>query len=124
MNTFLKIIAAAVVLLTGAGCCRDHPSLPQEEIACHRWHYEGQDISCMLRFEDDMLIMDAALQDGEKLSLSGIYYADESRITVDSDVFGTVIFPYRAENEFLYLNYAGKELRLQKTSEISDGDDN
>lgn len=114
MNTFFRITAVISVLFVLPGCCRDHPTLPQEEIACHRWIYKGNDVECTLSFEDNMFNMYASVHGGENLRLSGVYYADENNITVDSDDFGTVVFPYRAENEYLFMNYAGKEFRMQK----------
>ena len=114
MNTFFRIIAVLTVLPLLSGCCKDHPSLPQEEIMCHNWRLTNKDMSCSLRFSDDRLVLDASLPGNKKLSLSGCCYADEKSLTVESVPFGTVVFPYRIENEFLYLGYAGKELRLQK----------
>ncbi len=117
IGSLLKMIYIIIILLSVICCMtgclyKDHPVCEREELTAHSWYDEN---AGSLDFDDNTARLIVGRNDGS-VSISGIFYADDSSITIESNELGTFVVNYRLENDKLLLEWAGKELTLCKTN--------
>ncbi len=108
-----KILIIGIVLLNMilmCSCRRESPETAAQELAAHKWSLSGEQGECSLTFDDDSLTLVGKMNDSETFDLKGKYFADDSRLTVVTEEYGTVDFDYVLENEKLKISCFGMEV--------------
>ncbi|MBQ8133739.1 MAG: hypothetical protein IJ192_04960 [Clostridia bacterium] len=111
--TVRKIFIIGIVFLNMmlmCSCRKESPETAQQELAAHKWSLSSEQGKYSLTFEDDSLTLAGKMSDSETFDLRGKYFADDSRLTVVTEEYGTVDFDYVLENEKLKISCFGMEV--------------
>lgn len=117
---FIKFVRCAVCFIVCClVLCSCQPAPPEnaaEELISHSWNVvnkSGESHGKLKFLADNRLSFNSDIGD-EEMQIEGVYFADDKNLTVTSNEWGDVVFSYRLENEYLYLTYYEREIKLKK----------
>ena len=116
MKLLIRSICIMFCVLSLSGCTLRRASPESAAMELDSRDRISADGKASLSFDGGNAAFTAETTDGT-LTICGEYFADDEKLTIVSDQWGTMVFPYRFEKGRLVLSYEGRELLLDKKSQ-------